>query len=88
MVWAKKEQRRDQWPAKEDYDALKKELEEKERALADLSVELAKMPFFSECLWREQSDSLFRVTFGISLLNRLRVERGRSLTDFISVSPS
>jgi len=27
--------------SKEDYDALKKELEEKERALADLSVELA-----------------------------------------------
>jgi transposase-like protein len=27
--------------SKEDYEALKKELEEKERALADLSVELA-----------------------------------------------
>jgi transposase-like protein len=27
--------------SKEDYDALKRELEEKERALADLSVELA-----------------------------------------------
>ena len=27
--------------SKEDYDVLKKELEEKERALADLSVELA-----------------------------------------------
>jgi hypothetical protein len=27
--------------SKDDYEALKKELEEKERALADLSVELA-----------------------------------------------